>query len=384
MAGLGWRPPEASEKSARDRAMELRAHKVTAVIAGLVLFACVGETPVTISGDDEPVDCCPVDAVTIKRKPIFLVVGSTTNVDLEVTARDGSELDRSGHWRAEDSTIARLNKNKGPNTEVEGLRSGSTTVVAAVENLTDTADIFVTEPIFEDGFESGDVSHAENGFGWGNSVNMTIGADAARTGSHGLRLTYPSKPDGEDAIAQINLHFGEELKEVWVEYWMRVPENYLHRDQSGPTNNKFFQIWGGSRSDEDVAMIAEYNSTTAVTGGDSEESWLDWINSSMESESLAHKEIADPFIRVEDHGTWMRLRWHVKVTTIGQSDGVVEVWRGDSKIYSLTGQSDLRCTTENCNDLDTLRLLGWGNSGFDEATSFAFDDLKIYTQNPGW
>lgn len=377
---------EGSGAERRVRGLAEGATHVVATVEGVADSASVEVS--ASSGPSEPT----VSSVTLTPSDVTLEEGTTADLALEVTASDGSSLDRSGTWEVTDTGVARLS-GSGSTRQVEGVAAGSTRVVASVDGVADTAAVEVissssgdVQPVFEDGFESGDVSHTENGYEWGNSVNMTVVADAARTGSHGLRLTHPAKADGDDSVAQINLNFGAQVTEVWIELWMRVPDNYFHRDSEGADNNKFFQIYGDSRKNPDVGIIAEVQHW--VGEGDSDGiRYLPHETGDIEgSQWREHKDV-EPILQSEQ-GQWIRWRWHIKTSeetsTEGPWDGIVEVWKGSRLLFSDTGVPIRNDDPNRQDGMDIMRLLGWSNSGYDEDTSFDFDDLKIYTSNPGW
>lgn len=245
--------------------------------------------------------------------------------------------------------------------------------------------------VFSDGFESGDLTHSENGYSWVGFAPDDDGGRAGvvqneqtHAGSYSAVIEFPAQSDGADASPQGNLSMPE-MKEIWVEYWLYVPSNYNHRAQSGPTNNKFFGLWrSGARSD--VHMIPETEKVNVVTEPDTdqEESYLDWVKS--DPDDPGHEIILDPFITTQDHGSWIQCRWHVRLGDMDTDNGVLEFWKNGSLAFSRNDLVHFYTDTGDAanNVMSHMRLMGWANSGYDEVTSFYFDDIAIYESDPGW
>jgi len=239
-------------------------------------------------------------------------------------------------------------------------------------------------PVFADDFSSGDLSHREGGWGWGSGKGSVV-EGAGRSGSNALVITFPGEPDNEDSWEFHNLHVmdGSGVPEIWVEYWMRVPPNYLHRHQAGPGNNKFFGLWRHQARDDDHRFIPNLARTDInVDDGDRLSSFIFHDN----TPDRRWRVMADPFIRAEDHGRWIRVRFHVAVADIGQDAGVIEMWKDAELLYSADDLPLMYTETGDpaLNVYSHIRLLGWSNSGYDEDTEFAFDGIAIYDSDPGW
>lgn len=333
---------------------------------------------------------------------LLLPAGASAQVcDWDATATGGAEW-RVRHADTLVSTHTQLYQALERATRVETQAPADSTVVDRRLSIrvecpvpdapedTNASDTTTPEgAVFADGFESGDLSAQQDGFQWGRTVNATVARDAARTGDYGLRLEHPGKADGEDSVAQINFQFGTALTEVWVEYWMRVPDNYDHRDSSGSDNNKFFQVWGGGlagRTDSPVGMIAEVQHWRGE--GDSE--GIRYIpHETGDIDGFQGRSERDfGAILQSEQGQWVRWRWHLKTSSVtdtaGPFDGVVEIWKGDSLVHRDEAVPIRNDDPDRPDAFDFMRLLGWSNSGYDEATAFAFDDLRVYAQDPGW
>lgn len=262
------------------------------------------------------------------------------------------------------------------------------------ENDGSTKSISVTSSVFS---SSMTVGADQNGYGWQDAVNAKIEVGGGRVSGDALLLRHPAQADGDDSTAQIDFVFGADLDEVWVEYWMMLPTNYFHRDSTGTDNNKFFQVWSGPRSSQNVAAVFE---TQKSIDGQAGESKVHLVITNQDPDDVATWDFPDdPHFTLSEQGVWIRLRWHLKVGTAQDIqadayDGVAEVWEDSTQIFGpgpyerKNGEFEDGVNLYALNDVDNffdqLRILGACNSGYDNDTDFLFDDFKVYDTDPGW
>ncbi len=253
----------------------------------------------------------------------------------------------------------------------------------------DTGTSNTTGLVFQDSFESGDLSHSENGFSWGGNWgaggNTTVTGEHAWSGSNSMSIAFAPRPGLGDSSSALQLDFSSTSpNEMWIEYYIRVPENFRYEnDPDGPDNNKWFQVWAGSRSGEDVAITGTMWPGDDSTFNNADVTWArghDYVPHT----SKGHINIQDNHLTSADRGNWHRMRWHVKTSDDGVPNGVVEVWKDDELIYSNTSLYDLNAEDPANTHWDHIRWFGWANVGYRNLTKFHLDDVKIYTQNPGW
>ena len=88
--------------------------------------------------------------------------------------------------------------------------------------------------LFFDDFSPGDTSKSENGFRW-NSTGFPV---EVVDGRHALAFHYPGGPRGQDGWRELRFTIAEDAasapSEIWVEYLLRVPENFIHRNEWKP------------------------------------------------------------------------------------------------------------------------------------------------------
>ena len=271
---------------------------------------------------------------------------------------------------------------------------------------------FAQGVIFEDSFESGDMSTTNSdGFSWrplnrtsivtqsednGNVViyNASGRADAIKDdgrnwsafhGHNSLRFRYPA---GE-AWSEQRFELGGAYPEVWLSYWIRVPTNYF---RATPSNNKWL-----------VFQMVPHNSTSGF-GDYSHVEMRDWP---MGNDSGAMKvdiqfrngangnftisDAYDNFITPADAGQWMHLVYHFKASSSNTAtDGLVRMyrrWNGETEYTLINDLSNIAVGMGPASiAADTLGwtsgyLLGWANSAYAEDTEWLIDQFTV-SQTP--
>lgn len=253
---------------------------------------------------------------------------------------------------------------------------------------------------FSDDFAGG-VKTNDNGFTW-NSTTSAVAVELApdASGDYALRFRFGPDPDdpaeGSDSTAEQRFNLGQDLAEVWIQYEVWIPTNFVYRAQtSSPTNNKFFTIWNtvygsGSgtwqssfeytRVSDSAARIRPMASTqyrTSITSN----AGTGWSNPDNDKAFIGG---AGPIAI----GDWYQIRLHFKAaSTGGATDGVMEMWIDGVLFAQATG------ALRNFDDIGTPVLrngyfFGWSNSGFTDATDFyvrgGTNGPKFYNADPGW
>lgn len=322
--------------------------------------------------------------VTVAVSPSSSNLGVGQTLQLKATATDdnGSALDDVEiRWSSLNPEIASVTSAG----RVTARAAGTALVIATAVccGSADTATVIVepggsnVEPLFADNFDNGRKNSA-NGFSWRGGPSVTT--ERAHSGSHSLRFRYDSTPEDRHIWAEQRFDIGRVLPEVWIEYYLWIPENYYHRDSSGPDNNKFFFLWdsgdypGGGDGQVSVMMSLE-----RAANGDSDLIMM-WSN-----ENTGMKVSGAPRWRnaiLSSRGKWSRIRYHVKVASRpGANDGIFEFWWDDTLRLSVR---DLPLYDNGDNGFQRGYLLGYDNSGYNEQTIFYIDDFKVYSTDPGW
>jgi len=118
-------------------------------------------------------------------------------------------------------------------------------------------------PFFRDSFASG-VQTSYGGFLWeAASGRRSVSAARAWNDEYSMRFRYGPDAEGADSSVEMRFDTGRESSELWIQYYLYVPDNFILRSQS-PGKNKFFSIWANSYSvDGDTQIIFEYDQNGA-------------------------------------------------------------------------------------------------------------------------
>ena len=155
-----------------------------------------------------------------------------------------------------------------------------------------------------------------------------MSTDRAHSGSHSIRFRYDSTPEDSHIWAEQRFDMGRVLPEVWIEYYLWIPENYYHRDSPGPDNNKFFFLWdSGDYPGGGDGQVSVMLSLERAANGDSDLLMM-WSN-----QNTIMKVSGAPRWRnaiLAQRGKWSRIRYHVRAASSrGANDGIFEFWWDD-------------------------------------------------------
>ncbi len=315
---------------------------------------------------------------------------------------------------------------------VQNIHAGSSFNTAAdvngdgVVNIFDLVDVardfgktYGSVPFFSDGFEhyapgTGGLSSltttydpAGSGFSWdpgnnnpGGVASVTVTDAIAHSGNHSLDFFFPGGANGSDSSAEQRLSFGRNLSEVWLSYYIYLPDGthglwnrFVHRyDPNGPNNDKFIDIWGSQYSVlNGGGILMGFSTNMGSTGG--------WIESSWGSDNIVctGTQIVDIYPSCGTGagwtprgswpngylGRWLHVQAHVKLAhNVTASDGSMYLIIDGTVFSNRTGLA--MSGRAGYDYLANAYLWGWANSGFSNDTHVFVDDFKIYDTNPGW
>jgi hypothetical protein len=238
--------------------------------------------------------------------------------------------------------------------------------------------------LFFDSFESGDFTHAENGFGWNGrssgsgDLQPAITTATAHSGTRSVKFTFGAGAATEDAWSELRYVLGKNMNEVYMQWYMYYPKGteglgpkWQHR-QVQPDNNKFFKLWADS-----------YSPYTVATGVST------WSNSTQNDVYFTEYGTnltggVGPFGKDRDYagatdarlGKWLKVQIRVKCATAANNNGVIQMWIDDVMILNDTALN-LYPSGGIGNHLRNGYLMGWMNSGFDVTSSMYIDDVTI-------
>jgi hypothetical protein len=236
----------------------------------------------------------------------------------------------------------------------------------------------VVVPLFSDNFESGAFDRTAGGFRWTNQQNASVEAGIGRSG-RGARFRYGPDAQGADSWSELRFVMPP-LREVWFEYWVYIPSNYEHRSQT-PDNNKWWMITDSDKDWHVRALLESWRGNL-----DRARPMHGPLNEPGDHYSASSEwgmATPDGFIAAGDRGRWVQLRFHVRVSDAGQTNGVWRMWKNGLRMVNETQvpNASLDGTTRYFRE---GYLMGWSNSGFTQRTDIVLDDFKLYGSNPGW
>ncbi|MEP4532851.1 MAG: heparin lyase I family protein [Saccharospirillum sp.] len=239
-------------------------------------------------------------------------------------------------------------------------------------------------------------------FNWTDSSSARVSNDRAYTGQNSMSFTFEGNIDtSKDSFSEQRFSFDKKYSELWIRYKMWVPENYVHRNPDGASNNKgLINLWGGSYSGYTPAVSLHFERKST---GES------YLYSAWRANGTATFNFYDPNnltpnsglsnapvgISFADRGTWIDWVINVKTSTVpiamsdwksGQGNGVVRVWKNGSLILNIFNAHNYYGGSSNDaggsgDGWNAGYLLGWANSGFDEDTNIYIDDFLIGSTN---
>ncbi len=263
---------------------------------------------------------------------------------------------------------------------------------------------------FQDGFESGTVAASQGGYGWlgyraASGEGVSVSRDVARSGGYSMKFTYAGDADlCADGSAEQRFTLGENLPEVWMEYYVYLPSGtdgkgakFVHRkpvcaaesDPNGTvSNNKFFALWGTSydvrAGSGGVKVAAEYRRTSKAGEGDSY-LYGTWCTDTLLCSDWGHPGgLWDPAFTDALRGRWVQVRIHAKVAdSKAAANGMLQMWFDGALRIDMQGL-DLAPNAGGDRWFRNGYLMGWANSGFDQTTALYVDDFQIFRSSPGW
>ena len=255
------------------------------------------------------------------------------------------------------------------------------------ENVAAASSPTSTPNLFSDGFESVDLSASAAAintinFAWTAADRSSILHQAGASAWRDYPVIYIEEyTDGRDVTAKNGIYsmgieyaatvnqaeqryIHDQQNEIWLRYWVRVPENYSHGTISGgATNNKFHAFWMDGYIQEGTGATVVWSLEDAG-GGNSDLYFGHTLAGGGETSALQ----ATPFIDVTtDRGRWMQMCLHVVFGTEAGSDSTIETyrrWDGESSFTQLH-------TTSTAN-LTKGTSAGWGGGYFNGYANGAY------------
>lgn len=237
-------------------------------------------------------------------------------------------------------------------------------------------------PLFFDSFESGDLSKTNSeGFRWLSPNKTSVVSSEAIDGSRTLRFLYPAT----NYMSEQRFDLGGAYRDIWFQYWLRVPTNYSHAAEN-PTNRKLFALWMDGYSSKGNGPTIAWEFWRDSGGG----SIVAFHYSAGGYKVMGPHLQYTPFISVPgDRGRWMEITLHVKASSNSTSeDGVIEMWRrwqGESdsqrKLIHRTTNADIAAPSGGPNGWAAGYIMGWANVAYSQDTQWLLDSFTVSTSS---
>jgi len=255
-------------------------------------------------------------------------------------------------------------------------------------NWGSVAGVTPTTAFFTDGFETGDLSHSENGAGWGSNVRFNVTGNSPKSGSYNGEFNYEANAEEADGFSELRYSLGGNYTEIWVGYDLYIPDNYYHREQSDSANNKgFLFAWSGDYgSPSGPGMGPNFWPLPDGSSGSTHYVWgIDFINQWGEPRTQIHltEGVNTSGINLSDRGKWIKIICHYKYASSANNDGVAEIWKKypDETIEKHIDIQNGAWYVSGQPGFDQGYILGWANSGFTDATTFKIDNVEFSETN---
>ena len=210
--------------------------------------------------------------------------------------------------------------------------------------------------LFQDGFESGDLTHTQNNIRWApEGVRASISTTQVRSGTRSFQFSFEGVPNEQDSFSEHRILLTPRYTDLWIMYDLYVPANYYHRTQSDSANNKFFAIF----RDPYTSPGFQVNFSTTPNGSGGSNINVHYYDNGAEQGYLSPAS-GQNFITSSDAGRWHNIIMHFKVPT-GQdtNDGVMQLWKNGSEIINITDLASWGGS--GMNYFDQAYVLGWSS-----------------------
>ena len=379
--------------------------------SGLVSGVAAGVSYVTASAGGKnavaTVTVAGLPVATVAVTPASASIAAGATVDLAAVARDASGRILTGRavtWATSNPAVATVS---GTGL-VTGVTGGVATITATSEGKSGTAAVTVSAPVagaalaFQDGFESGGLATVVNNYRWGGAGTQ-VTREIVRSGAYSMKFNYAGSADlCADAWSEQRFQFGENLPEVWLEYYIYLPRGtegtakFTHRkptcsreeDPNGTiSNNKFLALWDTAYSIDrggSVRALLEYRRTNSAADGDSYMYGMWGTDTRTAGDYGQAGSSWDPAFTDAMRGRWVQVRVHAKVAdSKAAANGMIQLWV-DGALKINMQNLDLAPNAGGARWFRNGYLMGWANSGFDQNTAVYIDDFKIFRSGPGW
>jgi uncharacterized protein YjdB len=311
----------------------------------------------------------PVATVTVSPATASVLLGATQQLSAVLRDANGNLLTgRSVTWSSSNPVVALVSSSG----LVTGLVLGSATITATSEGKSGTAALTVASAgsgpqpgptatiVFQDGFESGDLSS------WTQSPNtgrysVTTNAARVQSGTRSLQTLYSPT----NTYGAITRWFMPGYDEIYVKFYVMFEEQFEH--------SMHFLTIAGNRIDDPSSASGRAG---VVPNG------TDFFYAGLDPASPPNVMALTPFSFYTYYpdmtccygnrfyqiapamtplgGEWQEVVMHIKLNTLGQSNGSQTLWINGVKKIDV---QNMRWRTTTDLTLNQIRFDNWMNTG---------------------
>jgi uncharacterized protein YjdB len=359
---------------------------VTAVSAGQTLLTATSDG---ISGSAALVVTAPsVASVEVSLPSASLAISSTfTATAIVKSASNAPITGKTVSWASSSPSIATIDASTGL---VTAVAVGQTNITATSDGISGSAPLTVTATtppvtmLFQDSFESGNLSFSQNGISWISNAFVDVSSSIARTGSSAARFRQGLSVNWSE------LRFGglPNLTEAFIQFYLYYPSGNESPSVgprvvvTGTSNDKFFRLWGNQNSDY---AVNPGNKVGASIWGDGSGSdgklGIEYEFSPINPPQFGMGEGLNPIPRVTflndtRRGKWVQIRIRAKVATAANNDGAIQIWADGVLILTHTSLHTWPYGT-GPNTYTHGYLLGFANNPYTAGQFTYIDDVTI-------
>jgi uncharacterized protein YjdB len=330
-----------------------------------------------------------VASVAVSPTTLSLPVGSSRLLSAAVVDSLGEPVAGANvAWSSSNGSVAIVDQSG----TVTGVSAGAVTIGATSNGKSASAAVTVTTQappppppqgvLFSDGFETGDFSHTQNGYSWGqvsgSPDSKSVDGAPVLSGDWASRFRQTSACNtGQNRYIQLQANTSAQfLTEFWFEYSIRIPDNYDHSCPGVSTNNKWAEFF--NKLDRDATGIFPLTRKNAAEDGGSRLTVA--VNSWR---GTGEQSATDSWITLADRGSYVRYRYYVRLGTIGQNNGAMKIWKNNTLVFESTSMN-ISGSQAQYHSIGVWQIMGYDNSGWPAAITWFVDDVALYGSNPGW
>ncbi len=236
--------------------------------------------------------------------------------------------------------------------------------------------------LFFDDFPGGVRSAPQNGVSYGvanHGLADAIGVvtDLSNPSGFSLGFTFTGNASlADDAWSEQTMHFPD-LTRCYIEFRLRIPDNYAHRDATGPDNDKLLRLY-----DEDYSSSVIHVGLSTLPRVDLTSQII--VEYKKSGGTGTGNYGLGPWTPVFTPGQLYDIGFEViRASGVGVADGVIRVWVNNTLVEEDTDLKLCNSVASPALAANVIRngyIMGWANSGFTETTVIKVQRIIVATE----